>query len=801
MPSSQPAPPDIFYGRDELVLTIAQLLVGNEQQRIAILGGGGLGKTSIALHIMHHIYAVQRYSEHRLFIGCDAVTSADTLALRILQIMHAAIPSTGSPVDALHPVLSTAPQTLIVLDNFESIWDVPGDREAIRGLLQTIANVKTTSLIITMRASSPPPGIHWTWRDPISTLLPAPSRQLFLAINPEFCDGSSSNEDILDELLRELDYVPLALHLLAQVSHGLSAAYTLKQWRKRKTQMLTTDRYTVNRLESVEVSISLSITLLDISKHPEAIQLLGMLCLLPDGLFHWQDRLESIEQIFETATADLQLLRHLALVYTSVDRIRVLSPIRHFILHHYPPDKAHTMCICEILWQLVDTYGLISYGAEFQGAVAALSPEIGNISHLIDYAVLRYPSSRILNVGINLTCHFHFTYPSNNILEKVSGLLSDADSAIQARFFEISAKISNSQGKYEQATKDFREAREKYLAVNNSSSVARCSFFLGNKLRMQCRYSEANAMLTEARDGYLTLDDHAGLSRCLNSLGDVLYGQSRYSEAVAMQEDALAESLQAGDRFGAAYCLQSLGLVLRMEGKESEATAKIKEAREEFLEIGYVSGAATCLRMVADLLAREGKLDEAIDMLNQAHAESLKLGNPFNAAACLHNLGDTPRSQGKLEQATTKLEEARIMFLQIGYPVSAAQCLQSLGAVSLDQGRHSDAVSKLTMALEEYTHIEDRNGQGSCLLYLGSALIAQGDRAGGKSSIVRARDIFAEIGAPFNVNLSSEVLEELSRLDDEESDDGESEMARNIESGEETYEAASISASDGAVLA
>jgi len=54
LPPSQPVAPEIFVGRDDVVSDLASLIVGNEQTRLAILGAGGMGKTSTALHILHH---------------------------------------------------------------------------------------------------------------------------------------------------------------------------------------------------------------------------------------------------------------------------------------------------------------------------------------------------------------------------------------------------------------------------------------------------------------------------------------------------------------------------------------------------------------------------------------------------------------------------------------------------------------------------------------------------------------------------------------------------------------------------
>ena len=96
VPQSQPVPPEIFFGRDDIISDYASLIVRNRQTRIAILGSGGMGKTSTALHVLHHRDVVSRYEDRRHFVGCDAVTSAEDLAALILQIMR--VPSTAGKI-------------------------------------------------------------------------------------------------------------------------------------------------------------------------------------------------------------------------------------------------------------------------------------------------------------------------------------------------------------------------------------------------------------------------------------------------------------------------------------------------------------------------------------------------------------------------------------------------------------------------------------------------------------------------------------------------------------------------------
>lgn len=61
----QPAAPQIFFGREEIVGQTVPLFGSDSPCYVALVGSGGMGKTSIGLHIFHHSDLVQKFKLHR----------------------------------------------------------------------------------------------------------------------------------------------------------------------------------------------------------------------------------------------------------------------------------------------------------------------------------------------------------------------------------------------------------------------------------------------------------------------------------------------------------------------------------------------------------------------------------------------------------------------------------------------------------------------------------------------------------------------------------------------------------------
>ena len=71
VPQEIPLRPEVFYGRDDLVEDIGQLLMKEETSRICILGPGGMGKTSVSLAVVELQLVENRFAPgNRVWVPC-----------------------------------------------------------------------------------------------------------------------------------------------------------------------------------------------------------------------------------------------------------------------------------------------------------------------------------------------------------------------------------------------------------------------------------------------------------------------------------------------------------------------------------------------------------------------------------------------------------------------------------------------------------------------------------------------------------------------------------------------------------
>jgi predicted ATPase/DNA-binding XRE family transcriptional regulator len=242
-----PEPITSFVGREDEMVTLCGLVLGNEQRLITITGPGGVGKSRLALETARRV--IDDFADGAYVVPFAGITDPQLVALAIVNAVGARERADRSLNELLQRTLKNR-SALIVLDNCEHLL------ESIAHVAVSIATAcPRIRLLVTSRERLRIAG-ELTFN---LSALPYPlvaartsaearaysAVQLFLDRASHFCAGLEIDEDgiaAVAEIVRKLDGLPLAIELAVPTLQVLSMGELAKQLKHRFRLLATGER-------------------------------------------------------------------------------------------------------------------------------------------------------------------------------------------------------------------------------------------------------------------------------------------------------------------------------------------------------------------------------------------------------------------------------------------------------------------------------------------------------------------------------------------------------------------------------
>ena len=402
-----PAPRDSF-GREELIEKVVGL--AEKLEPIALIGAGGIGKTSIALTVLHHSRIEDRFGENRRFIRCDQFpASVPHFLARLSKAIGAGVEN-PEDLTPLRPLLSSK-EMLVILDNAESILDPKAtSAEEIYSVVDELCQFKKLCVCITSRITTVPPRCK---RPAIPTLSMEAACDIFYSIY-----GDDEQPNIINDLLGRLDFHALSITLLATTASQNAWGYDrlAEEWNTQRAQVLQTHH---NKSLAATIELSLSSPTFR-SLGPDARDLLAVVAFFPRGVDE-----KNLDWLFPTISNRKNIFDGfcvLSLTYRSNVFVTMLAPIRDYLS---PQDSQSSPLLCATRDRYFSRLSAIvgPSGPRFREGRWIVSEDL-NVEHLLDvFTSIDQNAGGVWEACLSFLRHLVWCKPRQTVLRpRIEGL-------------------------------------------------------------------------------------------------------------------------------------------------------------------------------------------------------------------------------------------------------------------------------------------------------------------------------------------------------------------------------------------
>ena len=637
---------------------------------IALIGAGGIGKTAVALTVLDHDHIRHRFRDYRRFIRCDQFPASRVHFLNRLSEVIGAGVENPEDLGPLRPFLSSR-EMILVLDNAESILDPkgPGARE-INAVVEELSRFKTISLCITSRIATVP---RHCKRPTIPTLSMESARDIFYDIYDD-----SRRSDIIDNLLRRLDFHVLSITLLATTaSHNMwDHGRLAREWDTHRVQVLQTE-YDESLAATIELSLA-SPTFRELG--PNARDLLGVIAFFPQGIDE-----NNIDWLFPTISNRRTIFDKscvLSLTYRSNRFITMLAPLRDYLC---PKDPASSSLLCITKKCYFSRLSVNVQPGEpgFADASWITSEDI-NIEHLLDvFTTIDANSDDVWHVCCRFMAHLFWHKRRLVMLGPKIEALPDDHRFKPDCLFELSQLFHSIRNDMERkrlllyTLKLWRERGDNF-------EVAVTLWFLSDANRCLKLYKEGIDQAREALGIQEQHNDKLGQARSWDYLASVLHADDQLDAAEEAASRAINLFLDEGDQFRVGRSHRLLGDIYSAKGETEKAINHYETALGIASRLNWHYEQFWAHHSLARLFLSDNRLDAAHPHVE--HAKSHTANDPYHLGRAMQLQAVILYEESKFEEAESEVLRAADAFEKLGAMGDLERCRELLRLIKAGRG-------------------------------------------------------------------------------------------------------------------
>jgi len=668
---SPPLPPRTFFGRDELIKKIVYL--AEDLVPIALIGPGGIGKTSIALTVLHHDRIKEQFGDNRRFIRCDKFPASRANFLRRLSKVIGAGIENPEDLSPLRACLSSK-EMLIVLDNAESILDPRGtDAQEIYSTVEELSRFNNICICITSRVSTAPPDFK---RLNVPTLSIGAAHDTFYRLY----DGDD-RLNLVNGILEQLEFHPLSITLLATVAHQnqWDLSRLAREWEEQRTNILQTEH---NTSLAATIELSLASPLFQ-TLGPDARALLGVIAFFPQGVDE-----NNLEWLFPTIPNRTNIFNKfciLSLTHRSDGFVTMLAPLRDYFCPR-DPMSSPLLCATKEYYFSRMSVSLNPNGPDFVDTQWIKSEDI-NVEHLLDvFTTIDAGSDSVWRACACFMRHLYWHKNRLVILKpKFEGLPDDHSSKPEC-LFELSRLFA--------LGGDHEERKRLLICVlklegerGSGYQVARMLRHLADTHGTMGSSKEGIQLAEKALEVAKLLGDRVVQAQCLAVLARLLRKDGQLDAAEEAASRAISLLPEEGEEYRLCKSHRILGDIYKSKGETVKAIDHLEVALRIASSFEWHRESFWAHFRLARLFYHEGRLDDANTQIGCAKSHSVN--NVIQLAYAMEVRARIWYEQDKLEEAKSETLSAIAVFEKLGFLDNVEGCrklLQEIHGMPLTTG-------------------------------------------------------------------------------------------------------------------